>query len=82
MTVPYTATSTGYPDSQRCNVIAGCTAMSPARSTVDTIGVQVRYPYTWKTPLSSLVTMIGGNGSGGAGWTFNKRNVMRIEPVL
>jgi len=26
--------------------------------------------------------MVGGNGSGGAGWTFNKRNVMRIEPVL
>jgi Flp pilus assembly protein TadG len=81
-TVPYTATSTGYPDSQRCNVIAGCSAMSPARSTVDTIGVQVRYTYTWKTPLASLLTMIGGDGSGGAGWTFNKRNVMRIEPVL
>lgn len=81
-TVPYTATSTGYPDSQRCNVIAGCSLMSPARSTVDTIGVQVRYRYTWKTPLSSLLTMVGGNGSGGAGWTFNKRNVMRIEPVL
>lgn len=81
MTVPYTATSTGYPDSQRCNVISGCTSMSPSRSTVDTIGVQVRYAYTYKTPLSSLMTLIGGSG-GSASWTFNKRNVMRIEPVL
>jgi Flp pilus assembly protein TadG len=80
--VPYTATSLGYPENQRCAMLTGCSALSPARSTVDTIGVQVRYTYTWKTPLSSLLTMIGGDGSGGAGWTFNKRNVMRIEPVL
>lgn len=81
VTVPYTITSTGYPDSQRCNIIAGCPGMTPARSTVDTIGVQVRYTYTYRTPLGSLLTLIGGNGAAGT-WTFNKRNVMRVEPVL
>jgi hypothetical protein len=82
MTVPWTATSTGYPPSQRCNVVIGCTTLSPARSTVDTIGVTVRYTYTWKTPLGSLLRAVGGSGSWGSGITFNKRNVMRIEPVL
>jgi Flp pilus assembly protein TadG len=39
MDVPYTLTAEGYPDSQRCNVLAGCPTMSPARGTVDSIGV-------------------------------------------
>lgn len=82
MTVPYTASSTGYPPSQRCNILIGCPTLTPARSTVDTIGVTVRYTYTWKTPLGSLLRAVGGSGSWGTGLTFNKRNVMRIEPVL
>jgi Flp pilus assembly protein TadG len=82
MTVPWTATSSGYPPSQRCNVVIGCTTLSPARSTVDTIGVTVRYTYNWKTPLGSILRAVGGSGSWGTGLTFNKRNVMRVEPVL
>lgn len=82
LTVPYSLTSGGYSPAERCNVIAGCSTMSPAHSTVDTIGVQVRYQYTWKTPLASLLRAVGGSGSWGTGLTFNKRNVMRIEPIL
>ena len=82
VTVPYTATSTGYPEAQRCNIMEGCPSFTPVRSTVDTIGVQVKYTYTWRTPLGSLLTMIGGPGPGGGGYTFSKRNVSRLEPVL
>jgi Flp pilus assembly protein TadG len=81
MTVPYTTTSSGYPPSQRCNMVIGCSTLSPARNTVDTIGVTVRYTYNWKTPLGSALRLVGGTGWG-TGITFNKRNVMRIEPVL
>lgn len=82
VTVPYTAVETGYPDSQRCNVIAGCPQMVPPHTSVDTIGVQVRYDYAWKTPLGSLMPLIGGTATAGSGYTFQKRNVFRLEPVL
>jgi hypothetical protein len=82
ITVPYRATSTGYPYSERCDIVSGCPTLSVAHNTVDTIGVQVRYTYTWATPLGSLLTLVGGSGSGSSGWTFQKRNVMRIEPIL
>src|SRR4051812_10050452 len=82
VTVPYTATAGGYGPSQRCNVIAGCPTISASHNTVDTIGVTVRYQYTWKTPIGSLLRFIGGSNTWGSGMTFNKRNVMRIEPIL
>ena len=82
MTVPYTATTTGYPESQRCNVSSGCASMTPPRTTVDTVGVQVRYRYAWRTPLASLLTLVGGNDPNGPTWTFQKRNVSRMEPIL
>jgi Flp pilus assembly protein TadG len=82
ITVPYTATSSAYPPANRCNVIAGCPTISSAHNTVDTIGVTVRYQYTWKTPIGSLLHFIGGSNTWGSGMTFNKRNVMRIEPIL
>jgi Flp pilus assembly protein TadG len=82
ITVPYTATSSGYRPSQRCNIIAGCPTISSSHNTVDTIGVTVRYQYTWKTPIGSLLRFIGGSNTWGSGMTFNKRNVMRIEPIL
>jgi Flp pilus assembly protein TadG len=79
--VPYRATSSGYPASQRCNVLGptGCPTLS--RTTVDTIAVQITYTYAWKTPLSSVMGVLGGSMSG-AGWTFTERNVFRMEPVL
>ena len=82
LTVPYTATASNYPPGNRCNVVNGCPYISAAHNTVDTIAVTVRYQYTWKTPIGTLMRLIGGNNSWGSGMTFNKRNVMRIEPVL
>ncbi len=82
VTVPYTATSVGYPDAQRCNILAGCPTYTPPRTTIDNIAVQVKYTYTWTTPLGSLISLIGGSTTTGTGWTFQKRNVARLEPVL
>jgi Flp pilus assembly protein TadG len=82
LTVPYTATASTYPPAVRCNVVAGFPSCQSGHNTVDTIGVTVRYQYTWKTPIGSVMRLIGGNNDWGSGMTFNKRNVMRIEPVL
>jgi hypothetical protein len=80
-TVPYSATSTGYPPSQRCDVLAGCPTLTPARTTVDKIGVQITYRYDGVTPLRSLLSFLGGSGTGYS-WTFTKQNESRMEPVL
>jgi Flp pilus assembly protein TadG len=80
--VPYTQTTNGYPVSQRCSVLLGCPSMTPPRSTVDNIGVMIRYRYTWATPLGTLLPFVGGDGTEGAGWTFQKRNIFRMEPNL
>jgi Flp pilus assembly protein TadG len=82
ITVPYRVLQTTYPEAQRCNVIAGCPMMAPPHSSVDTIGVQIEYRYAWMTPLGSLLPFIGGDGPSGPGYTFQKRNVFRMEPVL
>lgn len=82
ITVPYQALERTYPETQRCNVIAGCLLMVPPHSTVDTVGIQIEYRYAWMTPLGSLLPFIGGEGPSGPGYTFQKRNVFRLEPVL
>jgi len=79
--VPYTASSSGYPPSQRCNVLSGCPTLTPARTTVDKIGVQITYQYNGVTPLRSVLTFMGGSGTGYS-WTFEKQNESRMEPVL
>jgi Flp pilus assembly protein TadG len=79
--VPYSATSSGYPPSQRCNVLAGCPTLTPPRSTVDKIGVQITYRHVPVTPMRSLLSFLGGSGSG-FDWTFTKQNESRMEPVL
>ena len=74
-TMPYkkdTANSS-YPEGSRCNVLAGCGGTS---TTVDTIGVELTYVYTWKTPLPRLLPLAG------TGYTMVKDNAMRMEPVL
>jgi Flp pilus assembly protein TadG len=83
VTVPYSATGNGYPASQRCNVNPpyGCPTLTPARTTVDTIAVQVTYAYNWHTPLGSLMQFFGGSITS-SGLSFVSRNVFRIEPVL
>ncbi len=79
--VPYSASATGYPESQRCNTLAGCPLLSPPRSTVDKIAVQITYRHTPVTPLRELLTLVSGDASSGHSWTFQKRNVSRMEPV-
>ncbi len=79
LTVPYTLIGgENYQDTKRCNVLAGCPANAPlpATTTVDQIGVEVRYVYTWRTPLSGLL------GLTGTGYTIVEANTMRMEPVL
>ncbi len=79
--VPYSATSTGYPPAQRCNILAGCQLLSPPRSTLDKIAVQITYRHTPVTPLRELLGMFGGDGSLGFAWTFSERSASRMEPV-
>jgi hypothetical protein len=77
--VPYTLTNAGYPEAQRCPVLAGCPTLTPARSTVDNVGVSIRYRHLWVTPLNSLYGFFAG---GDTGWTFVQRNIFRLEPTL
>lgn len=87
LTLPYTRQADGYPEAQRCTVLQGCPSMTPPRSTVDNIGVTVKYTHDWVTPLQGMLDLIvpdsgSGGGSGGAGWSFEQRNIFRIEPTL
>lgn len=81
--VPYTLAIPGYPEAQRCTVLGGCPTLSPPRSTVDNVGVIVRYTHDWVTPLNGALDLLSpGNGGSGTGWTFEQRNIFRIEPTL
>ncbi len=71
-TVPYTRTLNDYPEVDRCNVIGGC---GGTHTTVDHIGVRIFYTHNFVTPLKTFV-------SGGSGMSFDRSNVMRMEPVL
>lgn len=71
-TVPYTRTLNGYPELNRCNILAGC---GGTHTGLDHIGVRIFYTHTYITPLQTFV------GSGG-GFSFNRTNIMRMEPVL
>ena len=79
VTVPYTLTVNTYPETQRCPVLAGCPSLTPARSTVDNIGVSINYRHRWATPLNAVYDFFGG---GDNGWTFTQRNIFRMEPTL
>lgn len=68
-----------YPEAQRCPVLGGCPNLVPPRSTVDNIGVRVKYRHDWATPLNAIMDIFGG---GNTGWTFTQRNIFRIEPTL
>jgi hypothetical protein len=85
--VPYTLAINGYPEAQRCTVLGGCPSLTPPRSSVDNIGVIVRYTHQWVTPLNGALDLISpdgfsGGGGGGPGWSFEQRNIFRIEPTL
>ncbi len=70
VTVPYSATSIGYPETGRCTVIAtsGCGGL-------DLIGIAISYRHVWVTPLPDLVQLPAG------GITFTRSNTMRMEPT-
>lgn len=73
ITVPYTLGVAGYPEADRCDIMAGC---GPGHPGVDTIGVSITYSHSWITPLARVVTLSG------TGFTFTHSNAMRMEPVL
>jgi len=81
ITVPYVLANTGglpaYPEVERCTVLKGCPELS--RTTVDNIGVRVRYQHKWATPLNAVFDYFGG---GNQGWAFTQRNIFRMEPTL
>jgi hypothetical protein len=79
ITLPYARTVNTYPEDQRCSVLGGCPLLTPARSTVDNVGVKVRYRHDWVTPLSAILDVLPG---GTNGWTFTQRNIFRMEPTL
>ena len=74
VTVPYTQTSNGYKEADRCNIVsaAGC---KPGHTSIDTIGVKIVYDYHWITPFPSLV------GASPIGPQIVQSNMMRLEPV-
>jgi Flp pilus assembly protein TadG len=74
VSVPYLLTSSGYPLSDRCNILLAVDCAS-GHDTIDTIGVTISYQYGWVTPLPGLV------GLSGSGMTIVQTNVMRMEPV-
>jgi hypothetical protein len=79
--VPYTLQLPpgGYAEAQRCSALNGCTSLNPPRSTVDNIGVSVKYRHLWATPLNSILNVFAG---GDTGWTFTQTNIFRMEPTL
>lgn len=72
VTVPYALLQDGYSEEDRCNTLAGCTD----GRTLDLVGVEISYTHVWVTPLRNFV---GGNPGG---FTFDRSNATRMEPVL
>jgi hypothetical protein len=83
--VPYILVESTYPASDRCTVLRGCPSLPGSPSTVDNIGVTVRYRHDWVTPLDGALTSLMSGQSGGSpsgGWDFEQRNIFRMEPTL
>lgn len=72
VTVPYSLLADGYPEAGRCNILAGCAD----GHSLDLVGVRITYTHVWITPLRAFV---GGNPGG---FTFDRANATRMEPVL
>jgi Flp pilus assembly protein TadG len=70
MTVPYSLTSAGYPETSRCDVLAGC---GGTHTSVDTVGVRITYQHYWITSFLRL---------GGSSVTFTETTATRVEPQL
>jgi hypothetical protein len=70
ITAPYTRTVNNYPESSRCNVLAGCA--SP-HTNLDTIGVAVTYQHQWATAFGTFIA---------PSFTFTKSTAIRMEPQV
>ena len=70
ITVPYTLGTEQYPETERCDVLAGCGGL---HTTVDDIGVRISYTHLW-------VTYVGRTISGSI--TFQRSTAVRMEPTL
>jgi Flp pilus assembly protein TadG len=70
ITVPYTLATAGYPETARCDVLAGCGGL---HTTVDDIGVRITYRHQW-------VTRFGQTIAGSI--TFQRSTAVRMEPTL
>jgi TadE-like protein len=70
--VPYQLTTNAFPVTARCTQLLGC-GSGPVES-LDIIGVQIDYRYTYVTPMAYLL------GGGGGGQTISGANSMRMEP--
>jgi Flp pilus assembly protein TadG len=70
ITVPYTRTTNNYPESDRCDVLAGCGGL---HTTVDDIGVRITYAHQWVTSFGQRIapTII-----------FQRSTGVRMEPTL
>lgn len=70
VTVPYTLTTPGYLEPDRCDVLAGCDVSHPS---VDTVGVRITYQHQWATSFGRYIapTVI-----------FRKSTAIRMEPQL
>jgi Flp pilus assembly protein TadG len=73
----YSLTSDGYPETSRCNIMAGCpwATGGGSHTGIDHVGVRIFYDHAFVTPLRTFV----GSGNG---ITFDRSNVMRMEPIL
>jgi Flp pilus assembly protein TadG len=70
ITVPYARTTNNYPESDRCDVLAGCGGL---HTTVDGIGVRITYAHQWVTSFGQRIapTIILQRSTG-----------VRMEPTL
>jgi len=70
ITVPYTLGTERYPETERCDGLAGCGGLD---TTVDDVGVRITYTHQW-------VTYVGTTIAGSI--TFQRSTAARMEPTL
>jgi len=70
ITVPYARAMDNYPESERCDVLAGCGGM---HTTVDDIGVRITYSHEWVTSFGQRIA---------PSIIFQRSTGVRMEPTL
>lgn len=70
ITVPYSLTTGNYPESERCDVLAGCGGL---HMTVDDIGVRITYEHQWVTSFGQRIA---------PSIVFQRSTGVRMEPTL